>query len=67
LIKYADKQRTCYPSQDTLALKAGLSRGTVNRALAALEERQIIARKPRYQDGRRLPNLILLKAPMFGG
>lgn len=67
LVKYADKEtRCCWPSQETLAEKAGLCRGTVNRALARLEKEGHIARLRRDEYGRRTSDQIMLTPrPMF--
>lgn len=42
LVKYADKDYTCYPSQQYIADKLGLSRATVNRHIMKLEEMKYI-------------------------
>lgn len=42
LVKYADKDWTCYPSQQYIADKLNLSRATVNRHIMKLEEMKYI-------------------------
>lgn len=37
LDRYADSERGCFPGQDTLADRLGVSRGTVNRAIGELK------------------------------
>ena len=47
LSTYADKERSCYPSINTLAEYSGTSRRTIERALRELEDSNYITRNNR--------------------
>ncbi|NWN89201.1 MAG: helix-turn-helix domain-containing protein [Micrococcaceae bacterium] len=48
LVKYADKEYTCYPGQTKLAENTGMSIRSVRNALNELEKVGIIHREKRY-------------------
>lgn len=47
LADYADDENKCWPRQDTLAERTGLTRQTVNVKLSSLEKAGLIRREPR--------------------
>lgn len=75
IASHANDEGECFPSQTTLAYRSGLSRRTVLRSLADLEERGIIARRQRRRpDGSRSSDTIRLnvhgapvRPPLAGG
>lgn len=75
IASYANDDGECFPSQTTLAYRSGLSRRTVLRSLAELEERGVITRRPnRRSDGSRSSDTIRLnvhgapvRPPLAGG
>jgi len=59
LANYVGADGTCYPGQDTIATQACCSLKSVERALAAFEDRGWIERHPRRRkDGSRTSDLI---------
>lgn len=52
----ADDSGHCFPGLETLSEKTSMSRRGVQKVLAKLEERKLIARGRRYIDGRRSSN-----------
>jgi hypothetical protein len=59
LKRYALQKDSCYPSQTTLAAKLNMSRHSVMRALAELEEHGLIRREKRFgKGGAQLPSTI---------
>ena len=61
IASHANDEGECFPSQTTLAYRSGLSRRTVLRSLAELEERGIITRRQRRRpDGSRSSDTIRL-------
>jgi DNA-binding transcriptional ArsR family regulator len=75
IASHANDEGECFPSQTTLAYRSGLSRRTVLRSLAELEERGIITRRQRRRpDGSRSSDTIRLnvhgapvRPPLAGG
>ena len=75
IASHANDEGECFPSQTTLAYRSGLSRRTVLRSLADLEERGIITRRQRRRpDGSRSSDTIRLnvhgapvRPPLAGG
>lgn len=53
LVKYANKDMTCFPAQETLASNAGMTSRSVRSALTELEKKGLIYREKQYEDGRR--------------
>ena len=47
LATYADKERTCFPSTNTLAEFSGISKRTIERTLKELEKKNYIIRTDR--------------------
>lgn len=65
LANYADENMRCWPSQRRLAHDTGLSKRTILRSLAALEERALLVRSKRDRDdGSRASDVVHL---LFGG
>ena len=61
IASHANDDGECFPSQTTLAYRSGLSRRTVLRSLAELEERGVINRRQRRRpDGSRSSDTIRL-------
>lgn len=61
IASHANDDGECFPSQTTLAYRSGLSRRTVLRSLAELEERGVITRRKRRRpDGSRSSDTIRL-------
>ena len=61
IASHANDDGECFPSQTTLAYRSGLSRRTVLRSLAELEERGVITRRQRRRpDGSRSSDTIRL-------
>ena len=61
IASHANDEGECFPSQTTLAYRSGLSRRTVLRSLAELEERGVITRRQRRRpDGSRSSDTIRL-------
>ena len=75
IASHANDEGECFPSQTTLAYRSGLSRRTVLRSLADLEERGVITRRQRRRpDGSRSSDTIRLnvhgapvRPPLAGG
>ena len=75
IASHANDEGECFPSQTTLAYRSGLSRRTVLRSLAELEERGVITRRQRRRpDGSRSSDTIRLnvhgapvRPPLAGG
>ena len=75
IASHANDEGECFPSQTTLAYRSGLSRRTVLRSLAELEERGVINRRQRRRpDGSRSSDTIRLnvhgapvRPPLAGG
>lgn len=75
IASHANDDGECFPSQTTLAYRSGLSRRTVLRSLAELEERGVINRRQRRRpDGSRSSDTIRLnvhgapvRPPLAGG
>ena len=75
IASHANDDGECFPSQTTLAYRSGLSRRTVLRSLAELEERGVITRRKRRRpDGSRSSDTIRLnvhgapvRPPLAGG
>lgn len=75
IASHANDDGECFPSQTTLAYRSGLSRRTVLRSLAELEERGVITRRQRRRpDGSRSSDTIRLnvhgapvRPPLAGG
>ena len=75
IASHANDEGECFPSQTTLAYRSGLSRRTVLRSLAELEERGVITRRQRRRpDGSRSSDTIRLnvhgapvRPPLSGG
>ena len=75
IASHANDEGECFPSQTTLAYRSGLSRRTVLRSLAELEERGVITRRKRRRpDGSRSSDTIRLnvhgapvRPPLAGG
>jgi Helix-turn-helix domain len=61
LVRFADREGTCWPSVGTIAEILGLCRRSVTRALQALEHAGLIAIEPRYASrGGRTSNMYRL-------
>lgn len=61
LARYANREsRTCYPSKETIAERAGLSLNTVSRCLAELKEVGAISSKRRNINGIPTSNVYIL-------
>lgn len=68
LIRHANKQGQCIPSQETLAKQTGYSRDYVGRVLKSLERKGFISQQPRGDGkGGRSSNLITLLWPKAPG
>ena len=61
LVLHSDQNRSCWPSQSTIAKRTGLSRQTVIRSLRALEAAGLVARTHR---GGRAVKAYQLRKPM---
>jgi len=48
LSKYADSERKCYPSMNTLAAEAGTSVRTIERLLKELKENDYVTREGKF-------------------
>ena len=57
----ADDSGHCFPGLETLSEKTSMSRRGIQKVLAKLEERKLIARGRRYIDGRRSSNQYSLR------
>lgn len=58
----ADKEGKCYPAIGTIARELNLSRSTVKRALADLEENNYLRREQRWREnGGKSSNFYFLK------
>jgi hypothetical protein len=60
LADHANDDGLCWPSQDTMHVKCGVSERTVRESLGKLEGRGLISRTPRWREGRRTTDLIRL-------
>ncbi len=60
LADYCDAEWSCYVGQERLAWEAEVGARTVRRILQQLERAGLIARRPRYRDGHRTSDLIVL-------
>lgn len=60
LCRHAGTNQTCFPSQDYLSMKLGVSRRTIIRYLKKLEEWNIIAVEKERKNGKWLNNVYIL-------
>ena len=60
LADYCDAEWSCYVGQERLAWEAEVGTRTARRILQQLERSGLIARRPRYRDGHRTSDLIVL-------
>ena len=52
LADYADDENKCWPKQETLATRTGLTRPTIALKMRTLEERNLIMKKPNKKHER---------------
>jgi DNA-binding transcriptional regulator YhcF (GntR family) len=56
ICNFADDEGVCFPSVTKLAKCAGVSARTVNRAIKALEEKELLAKEQRFEQNRQTSN-----------
>jgi DNA-binding transcriptional regulator YhcF (GntR family) len=61
LANYADESGRCWPSIETLCVDTGLSRSTIKRCLAKLQERRILTKLRRAKGKVQTSNLYTLE------
>ena len=70
LCTFADDKRGCWPSNETVAEAAGVSKSTVIRAYKELEARGVITRSDRFKDRGQISSYTLIvghNAPCYDG
>lgn len=71
LCTFADKEnRGCWPSNETVAEAAGISLATLKRAYKELEDRGVITRETRFNNGQQISSYTLIvghNAPCYEG
>jgi hypothetical protein len=60
LADYCDAEWSCFVGQERLAWEAEVGARTARRILAQMQSSGLIARRPRYRDGHRTSDLIVL-------
>ncbi|MEU3783383.1 helix-turn-helix domain-containing protein [Streptomyces sp900129855] len=63
LCDFADESWSCFPGQETLAVKTSQSLSTVRRHLKWLEQQGYVTRSERFVEGRRTSNRYAIRTP----
>ncbi|MFB6640250.1 helix-turn-helix domain-containing protein [Streptomyces chartreusis] len=67
LCDFADESWSCFPGQETLAVKTSQSLSTVRRHLKWLEQQGYVTRSERFVEGRRTSNRYAIRTPRPAG